>query len=242
MNHKTLIDIHTSCERCDTNSCLVKNYCTHSFEYLNQNKKILYFKKGQTIFVERSPINGIFFIKKGNVIIVSSNSVKEEIVRLASDGYIIGRYTHTNESHSTSAICLSNSEICFFNNNTIERLFTTNTKLGISIMSYYADELQKCELRLKYFAFMSVRERVAFALNYIAETFGINNKDHTLNGVRSRRIIAELAGTNIEQVSRVISFFKNEGIVGIKGKAITIKNLHSIREIILPYSSVFSGI
>ena len=82
---------------------------------------------------------------------------------------------------------------------------------------------------------MTVEEKVIFALLYIIEIFGFNKKENTINASLSRQDIADIAGTNADQVSRIIAFLKKEKLVSTQGKKIHIKNYEGLKKSISRY-------
>jgi CRP/FNR family transcriptional regulator len=69
-----------------------------------------------------------------------------------------------------------------------------------------------------------VRERMAEALLFIRETYGLENDDQTINVTLTREEIANLVGTATETAIRLLSEFKHDGIVELSGKKIKILN------------------
>lgn len=85
-------------------------------------------------------------------------------------------------------------------------------------MLFYAEELNKSENRVKKIAQMNVRERVIDILLYLLKKFGHTN--NLLNINLSRKEIADFAGTTDEQVTRILSSLKKEGLIKIVNKKI----------------------
>ena len=102
-------------------------------------------------------------------------------------------------------------------------------------MMFYSQELRKSEQRTKNFAQMTVEEKVIFTLLYIIEIFGFNKEENTINASLSRQDIADIAGTNADQVSRTIAYLKKEKLVSTQGKKILIKNYEGLKKSISRY-------
>ena len=76
----------------------------------------------------------------------------------------------------------------------------------------------------------SVRKRLADALLYMHENFG-EDEDHFLKVVLSREDYANIVGTATESAIRILSQFKNEGLISTIGKQIKIKNVEGLKRV-----------
>ncbi len=190
--------------------------------------------------MEGSPVFGAYFIMEGKVKVISTGfNNKEQIVRLATDGHILGHRGCSEEIYPIGAIALDDSLVCFFDNDILYEAFKANFEFLYAIMMYYSTELRKCELRTKYFTQMTVEEKVTFALLYIIETFGLCKKEKSLNIILTRQEIADISGTNAAQVSRAISSLRQKHIISTQGKKIFVENYEKMKNIIERYTSVF---
>jgi CRP/FNR family transcriptional regulator len=72
----------------------------------------------------------------------------------------------------------------------------------------------------------SIRERLAFLLLQLANTYGVDGGDHQqqIDLLLSREEIAGMVGTATESVIRLLSEFKKDGLIELDGKKIRIKN------------------
>ena len=224
------------CNNCKNTECFVKLCNSHWISLVDGKKNQIVFKKGQHVFLEGHPIFGIYFIQEGKVKVNSSNlDGKKQIVRLASDGHILGHIGALGEIYPVEAVTLEDSRICFFDNQTMHDALMANPEFTFNMMMFYSKELRKIEQRTKFFAQMTVEEKIIFALLYIASTFGISKKDKVLNVIISRQELAEIAGTNSEQVSRTITSLIQQQLINIHGKEIMFLNYDAIKNSISQY-------
>ena len=224
------------CPSCTKSNCLVK-FCSMEWqEKIGNRKSMSLYPKGQYVIMEESHVLGVYFIYHGKIKVVSSNERgKEQIVRLAGDGHMLGHAAIGHETYPIGAVTMENAKICFVDNQTIYDAFMENPHLTYQTMMYYSRELRKSELRTKYFAQMTNEEKIIYSLIYVAETYGISEKDQSLNINLPRQDIADIVGTNAEQVSRVISYLKEKDLIETEGRAIKIVELHKLMELISNY-------
>ena len=220
-----------SCDRCLNEKCLIKRNLSHlSNSDLTINKTSLKLKKGQQFIIEGTPVNGLFFILKGTVKVFRTGiNGKEQIVRFAKEGEIIGhRGFGTQEYYSIGATVLNDSVVCYFSKKTLQEVLLKNPKFTYDFMLFYANELNNSESKVKSISQMTVRERVIDTILYIHRKFGdLNN---FLNLPLSRKEYADYAGTTEQQVIRVFSALKKEGLIIAQGKKIGINNIELLKK------------
>lgn len=233
----TVHDRETGCHECINKDCFVKLCSEKWISHISENKNQIVYARDMYVFREGSWVYGIYFIQTGKIKVVSSGlNGKDQIVRLATDGHILGHRAQGIEKYPISAISLEDSRICFLSNELLIDAFKTNFNFMYRFITFYSSELRKCELRHKYFAQMTVDEKVIYALCYIIETFGFIGDEHKLNALFSRQEIAEIAGTNAEQVSRSISSLKSDGFIATSGKNIMVNDYEHMKRRIASYS------
>ena len=95
-------------------------------------------------------------------------------------------------------------------------------------MSFYSEELNRSETKVRKFAQMTVREKVIDALLYINRKFGQTSGQ--LNFQLSRKQMADFTGTTDEQVTRVFSTLKKENLILSNGKKIGINDIKVLKK------------
>ncbi len=211
----------TNCQVCENKHCLIKkNMGSPLMASLSQKKHTLSCKKGQNFIMEGAPVHGLYFVYKGKVKVAKTGyNGKEQIVRFAGDGEIIGhRGFGVGQSYQISAMALENSVLCNFSVDVMNEMLKTIPSFTYDMMLFYAEELNRSETKVKKFAQMTVREKVIDAFLYIHRKFG-QGKDF-LNIQLSRKEIADFAGTTEEQVIRIISALKKDELIKTNGKKI----------------------
>jgi len=224
---------NVKCSECKISKCYIKLCSSEYISLLNENKNQIIFAKDQYVFQEGSPVFGIYFIQEGKVKIVSSNTEgKEQIVRLAGDGHILGHRGYGGETYPIGAVALEESRICFLDNDVLLNAFKANFDFLYSTMMFYSKELRKSELRARLFAQMSVEEKIIYTLVYITDTFGLSKNENQLDIVLSRQEMAEISGTNASQISRTIAMLKDIELVRTLGNKVYIVDYDGIKKMI----------
>ncbi|MGL1886666.1 MAG: Crp/Fnr family transcriptional regulator [Reichenbachiella sp.] len=221
--HDAILDYHKKC-RYGTNSCR-----TEAAAQLLEQKHTINCKAGQSFIIEGAPIHGLFFLYNGKVKIGNTGTFgKEQILRYTSNGDIIGhRGFGSSESYKIYATALEDSILCNFSNDVIMRMLEVIPNLTFSLMTFFAEELNRSETKVQKFAQMNVREKVIDSLLYVSRKFG--TEDGYIGVQLSRREISDCAGTTEEQVIRVLSSLKKDEIIQSKGRAIYILDRNKLQ-------------
>jgi len=198
---------------------------------LNNYKNSNIVKKGQIIFSENNPSHGLFCIHKGKAkIVMIGKDGREQIVRLAKDGDIIGyRSLICGENYSASAYTIEDSMVCFIPKEKLWGLIEKNAQLSKNLMTHLALDLKQAEIRSVNMQQKNASERLAEALLILQETFGINS-DKSINIELSREEIASLTGMAIETVVRILKDFQENKIIDLIKKRIVILNHQNLKK------------
>ncbi len=225
------------CSKCSSDKCFVKKYCAGEYlEKISKSKNQNFYKKGDSIFREGNTMLGIHFIQRGGVKIVTPNmNGREQVVRLASEGNILGHKVLGNDKYYFNAIALMDTNVCFVDSAVFRETCMNSPDFSYSLILFYALELRRTELRVKYHSQMNIREKVAEAFVYINEIFGTNPKTKTLNIELSRQELADVAGTTPEQVTRQLADFESEKLILRKKREIQIINAVGLGSIVRDY-------
>lgn len=222
----------SECKSCKNLNCLIKqNSVDPNVFQLLETKHTLKYKKGQQFIIEGTPAHGLFFAYQGKVKVVKTGvENREQIVRFAQDGDVIGHRGGFGSSsyYSISAETLEDSTLCYFSKKDLKNILLKNSRLCFDFMLFYADELSASETRVRKLAQMSVRERVIDAVLLMDRKFG--STDQLLNINLNRKDYADYSGTTEEQVIRVFSKLKKEGLLNAKGRRIGILNPALLQE------------
>ena len=157
---------------------------------------------------------------------------KEQIVRLATDGHLVGHRGYGSETYPIGAVALEDTLGCFLDNEMMYDAFMNNPKLTYAMMMFYSFELRKTEIRQRLLSQMTIREKVADTLLYLKEVFGLDTKNKGLNVNLSRQEIAGIAGTTAEQVTRILTEFEEELLIEKRGKKILLHNEKGLEKMI----------
>jgi CRP-like cAMP-binding protein len=188
-------------------------------------------KKGELIFGEGEVVNGVFCVKDGvcKMTKLSANG-KDQIVKLAKKGELLGqRSLISDEPANLSAVALEDMQVCFIPKNEIIGFFNENSKFSMNVMKTICGDLKDADDLMVNMAQKTVKERLAYTLLYLDETFGINN-DKTLKIQLTREELSSIIGTATESCIRLLSEFNKLGLIELIGKKISILDRNALKK------------
>ena len=189
-------------------------------------------KKGEVIFDEGERINGVYCISDGvcKVSKMSSNG-REQIIHLVNKGDVLGeRSLISDEAANLKATAINDMEVCFIPREEIINDLKQNPDFSMSILKEMANSLKNADNVIVDMAQKTVKQRLAEMLLNLDEKFG-RNIDNVLNIHLSREDIANIIGTATESAIRLLSEFKRDDLISLKGKNISLLDTTNLRKI-----------
>jgi CRP-like cAMP-binding protein len=199
---------------------------------LNFDKTCSIYNKGTIIYHEGSRLTG-FYCVTGGIIKIYKTGIdgKEQIVRFAQKGDIIAyRSLLSQESACTTARVIDEGVLCHIPYSTLLFLIEKNWKFSLQLLQIVCRELREANEYITDIAQKTVKERLAEVLIILKENFDSDNQNY-LKITLTREEIANIVGTATESVIRLLSEFKQEKLIDIKGRKIKLLDMKGLRRI-----------
>jgi CRP-like cAMP-binding protein len=226
----------TSCLDCHNSDCLIKRSCLESdIKIIEQNKVSFKIRKKQPIFQEDNESHNIYFVYSGIVKVFKFGAFnKDQIVRFSVGGNILGHRGFIPQNvFPISAQAITEVQVCSFAKEYFFKLLEQTPLLSTNLVLIFAKELYHEETKLRDMAIFNVREKVAKALLLLIEKFGLNNDSEILDvETLSRQDIAEYIGLTSNQITKVLSEFKNDNLIETNGKRIKVLSKEKLEAIV----------
>ncbi len=219
---------HVSCENCGSRSkSLFSGLTGDQVSDLNEFKSCNHYKKNQGLFLEGSVPRGVYCINKGKVkVFALGDEGKEQIIQIAGDGEILGfRSIFSGEPYKVSATTLEDANICFIHRDSFLSIIDTNAAFRNELFKEFSKELGERAEFITNMAQKSVRERLAFILLILKEVYG----EDPIN--MSREDMANFVGTATETLIRLLKEFKEDGLIDIATRKLTVLNLSGVTKL-----------
>src|SRR5690606_711201 len=196
---------------------------------LAKDKKTKLYKRKADIFMEGDMPNHIYFIKSGSVKTYKTNlDGKELITNLYKENDFFGfEAVLENSAQTESAIAMEDSEIVMIPRHDFLTLLQGHKDVANTFISMLCKKVAEKEEQLLNLAYNSVRQRTAEALLKM-----YHHQDARESLSVPREDLAKMVGTAPESVIRVLSDFKDEGLIEIQTGKVKIKSAAKLEQVV----------
>jgi CRP-like cAMP-binding protein len=201
-------------------------------EMLTKNKTDQVYSKGEMIFREGAFPSGIFYIIDGMVKKYKvDKEAREQIIYVANSGELIGYHAILAEDrYPDCAAALEESKISFIPREDFLETLEQSKILNRLLLKTLSHEFAVLANNLSLFGQKSVRQRLALQLIVLREKYKVDFQPGMPVEINmSRDDLASLVGTARENVVRVLTEFKSEGILTTRGRKIIV---HDVKKLI----------
>jgi len=225
----------TDCLVCKTRNCSILKDCeTATLTSISNYKHTGVLKKGEKLFSECDPVQGVHFIKRGFLKIeLNGKQGRPLVLKFAGKGSVFGHRANAEHPlHSCSVVAASEVFYCFIPQYLFQEIYKNSPVLKQQILDQILNELELAEKKAIQLAHRTVKEKVAEALLMIADVYGYEKNKQSFRISFCRQDIADFAGTTKEQVSKVLKDFEKEKLIKCTAKKfnyIDITALEAIR-------------
>ena len=176
------------------------------------------FRKKDQIFAEGDLPRYVYLVNSGKVKLYKTNDYgKEYIIHIAKEGEFFG-YTALIQDlpYEITAAAMEDVELSLVPKADFVQLLHADRNVSSRFVKMLAENITEKEEQLLQLAYDSIRKRVAEALLTLQEREGSNTFEIL------REDLAQIVGTAKESVIRMVSEFKNDGYIEVKGGTIKI--------------------
>ncbi len=220
---KTNEYIKINCIDCKYKSEPFQKLSEEQMNRVDERRSELSFKSGQLLNKQGMFMTHIIFIRKGFVKLFLENDDEVTIVGIAKPGSFIGVQALYGEPvFPFSAEALTDTEVCMKDINVFRELVLENPEFAKGIIEILNADLIQAYKRMFSLSTHQVNARFSELLLYMRNVLYESNP-FTLT--ISKKDIADLISTSPESVSRLISDFREQGIISSSGKTIEILNV-----------------
>lgn len=191
------------------------------------------FKKNEKIYGEGESPNSLLCLLSGKVKIYRDGvGGRSQIVRLIRPVQYFGyRASLAGEPFVTAAAAFEPSVICSIPMATVKRALEHNNALSMFFVRELAVDLGISDRRTVGLTQKHIRGRLAEAILFLKETYGVDEEDQTMAIKLSREDLANLSNMTTSNAIRTLSAFASEGLLDIMGRKIRIVDEERLRRI-----------
>jgi CRP-like cAMP-binding protein len=219
-----------TCHDCKEKSCAAAILNRNELEQINFNSRESEVKKGEIILHEGSLTSHIIYLKTGLAKeFVKPSTDREQILSIVKEHTYLGLSSLFGDRvNHYSYSALEDIKVCYIDINIFNSLIKRNGSFAYEILvSLSRDSLNNFHRFINQ-SQKRIYGRVADAILYFARIIYESNK---FNLPFSRKEFADLIGVSRESATRVLTKFKDEGIISINGRLIEIMKMELLEQI-----------
>jgi DNA-binding response OmpR family regulator len=198
---------------------------------LCNDRKVKSVKKKAEVYSEGDTPQHVFFVKSGEVKASKAHAEGKELITniYKKDDFFGFEPVLDNSEYQDSAIAMQDSEIISIPRQDFLTLMLRQADVAAGFISLLCKKVAEREKQLITLAYSSVRQRTAEALLKTNQLKGGKEKEKL---DISREDLSKMVGTASESVIRVLSEFKDEGIIEIESGKIRILQPAKLEKIV----------
>jgi CRP-like cAMP-binding protein len=192
-------------------------------------------KKRQPLYLPGDPSSNVYLLKRGRVKIANTApNGKEVTFDILEPGEVFGELDVLEDApRSTSAETLDDAVICVIPRKDFDQYLAMHPTVMFKLTKLIGLRLKKIQSRVEDLVFRDVRARLAHLLSELGKTEGaVDTQGIRLKVRLTHQEMANLIGCSRETVSATMGEFRDEGLIQMDGRTITILNEQGLSKLL----------
>lgn len=193
-------------------------------DIIAENHTLVHFKRGNQIFKQGDKSRGLICLASGKVKVYKEGvGGRQQIVKMVrQNGFIGYKALFADHPWPVSSTAIEDSTICLLEKSSLVKILKKNADLALKFIKLLSEELVISNNRTVSLSQKHIRGRVAESLILLRDTYGYEEDGNTVRIALSREDIANLSNMTTSNAIRTLSIMASEGIIGIKGRKISL--------------------
>lgn len=193
---------------------------------LDSIRQTAVYPAGAVLFVEGQPCRGLFILCSGKAkLTASSTRGRSLIVRVADEGEVLGLSAAvSNSAYDVSAETLEPAQVNFLPREDFCRFLHKYGEVSVRVAEHLSMELYRAHRQMARIALApSARAKLAgVLLEWGSSDAQPPPQGATFQLALTHEEVGELIGSSRETVARILSQFRRQGLVQVKGTLVTL--------------------
>jgi len=221
----------SSCDRCAVRGkAICGSLSQEELADLNRLGRHIRLAKGQTLVWESDESLLVGNVLDGMLKLATmTGDGREQIVGIVFPSDFIGRPFGGNSGQTVTA--LTDARVCVFSRGAFDKFANCHREIEKALLRRTLDELDRARRWMLILGRLSATEKVASLLLEMTERLGGGDGREIMLPL-SRQQMGDLLGLALETVSRVMSRFKDAGVIALPGgRRLIVTNLFALAQI-----------
>ena len=200
---------------------------------LKESIKVVEYPKGGLFYKEFEHPRYLLFLIKGKVKIHKEGiNHRNQIVRVIKPNGMFGfRAYFADQDYETAAVAFEKSVVARIPLNVVFKLIRNNPDVAMFFVKDLSTKLGDADQRTINLTQKHIRGRLAEALLFLKDNYGVEEDGYTISIFLSREELANMSNMTTSNAIRTLSSFADEKLVVIDGRELKIINEDELREI-----------
>jgi CRP-like cAMP-binding protein len=202
-------------------------------ELLAGRLMVQHYKKNEMIYSEGEQPSQLMCVLTGKVKIFKDGvGGRRQIIRVIKPVQYFGyRAFFAKGIYVTAAAAFEPTDICLIPMSLIEKLVHSNNDLAYFFIECLAHDLGVADERTVNLTQKHIRARLAEALLFLKDSYGLEADQSTLSIYLSREDLASLSNMTTANAIRTLSLFASEKLIAIDGRKIKLIDEEKLQKI-----------
>jgi CRP/FNR family transcriptional regulator len=183
------------------------------------------YTKGEIIYHQGDSAESFYYLKKGRVrVYMTSPDGIEKTLSTASPGEVLGEAAFFDKMpRVSSAGALSNCELVVIDEQRLIALIKETPRLALELLKIQASRIRQLSNQIDVMTFLKADARIARLI--------LANTDGEGSARLTHEEIAGSVGVNRVTVSKILTRFKNDGVITTEYRRIVINDIEALEKI-----------
>lgn len=188
-------------------------------------------EEGEFFFFQGDPARYLYILTQGRAKLTQASAAGQQVsLRVIQEWDMFGALGAVNEAskYPANAQAIEPSTALAIESGLLNRMIQSRPYLSIGLMELMTGYIQEMQARYRELATEKVGRRIARAVLRLASQMGEKNPDGFIELTFSRQELAEISGTTLFSVSRIMAEWERAGLVEAGRERVVIRNPHGL--------------
>ncbi len=207
-----------------------QNATDDDLKLIAQNSIERSIEEGEFFFFQGDPADYLYVLTSGRAKLMQTNPSGQQVnLRTINEWQMFGALgaVRENATYPATAQALEQSTALAIKSDYLRELMQTRPYLSFDLMKLMTTYIQEMQERYRELATEKVERRIARVLLRLAGQMG-NKMEGGIELSFTRQDLAEMSGTTLYTVSRVLSEWERQGLVEAGRERVLIRNPHGV--------------
>lgn len=210
---------------------LFRSVSEHDLDTVLQSAQTMRLQAGDPVFQQGQIAENFFILLHGHLKVVQTTPDGEQVtVRYVLPGEVFGiARAMRRPTYPAACIAVEESIVLNWPSSAWDHVIASNPQFAFNALQTVGQRLQDAHTRIKELSTEEVEQRVARCILRLIDSSGEQTEDGvSINFPITRQEIAEMTGTTLHTVSRLLSAWKDRGLVITGRKRVTVCRLDDL--------------